>query len=122
MTSDNDQFDRSQFPADVGQIPEKPAHRRRRRNQKFVMVPNLWAEQLAGMRAHGSTYRVAFHLLERSWRSGIRTVRLSNSSLAKLGVGREGKANALRELRKAGLIAVEQHPRKAPVITVRFND
>jgi len=119
MIPDNEQFDPSRFRLD-GEQPAKP--RQRRTRQRFVMVPNMWVEQLAMVRAHGSTYRVAFHLLERAWRSGVATVKLSNPMLAKAGVGREGKAVALRELRKAGLIAVEQRPRKAPVITVRYRD
>jgi DNA-binding FadR family transcriptional regulator len=42
--------------------------------------------------------------------------------MRKLGVSRNGKRNALSQLREAGLIAVEERPRKSPIITVRFVD
>src|SRR5262249_28156581 len=43
-----------------------------------------------------------------------------NAALAELGVGRQGKAGALQQLRKAGLIAVEDRPGKSPPVTVGF--
>jgi DNA-binding FadR family transcriptional regulator len=42
--------------------------------------------------------------------------------MQKLGVGRKGKRSALQQLRRAGLISVEQRPRKSPIVTVRFVD
>jgi hypothetical protein len=33
-----------------------------------------------------------------------------------------GKASALRELRKAGLIAVEERGRRSPIVTLRYID
>jgi hypothetical protein len=87
-----------------------------------VLVPELWREQLAAVRAHGPTYRIALHLLHEAWRTESRTIKLTNVALANAGVGRRGKALALRELRKAGLVAVEQYSGKSPLITVRFRD
>jgi hypothetical protein len=72
----------------------KPKHRR---SDTFVQIPGLWIEQLATIRAHGSTYRVALHLLHDAWATKIRTVKLTNVALTKVGVGREGKRVALRE-------------------------
>jgi hypothetical protein len=108
--------------AQMGATKEKVKHKpKHRRSDTFVQVPQLWCEQLAAIRAHGSTYRVALHLLYEAWATKIRTVKLTNVALTKVGVGRAGKAIALRELRKAGLIAVEQRPRRNPVVTVRFS-
>jgi hypothetical protein len=107
--------------SELGAAKAKSKPKRRRQQGNFVQVPNLWIEQLCAIRAHGSTYRVAMHLLHEVWRTGNRVVKLTNVALAKVGVGREGKAIALRELRKAGLIAVEQHTRQNPVVTVRFS-
>jgi hypothetical protein len=105
--------------AAIGAAPKPKPKRRQQGN--FVQVPNLWIEQLCAIRAHGSTYRVAMHLLHEAWRTKTRVVKLTNVALAKIGVGREGKAIALRELRKAGLISVEQRPNRNPVVTVRFS-
>jgi hypothetical protein len=95
---------------------------KRRQQGKFVMVPVLWCEQLVSIGARDATYRVALHLLFEAWRTGNRTVKLTNVALSKVGVGREGKRRALSQLRKAGLIAVEQRPGRNPLITVRFSD
>jgi hypothetical protein len=92
--------------------------------KKFVKFPEMWRVQLAGIRANGCAYRMALHLLERAhWMSpGNRQVTLSTTSMRKLGVNRQGKRSALQQLRKAGLIAVEERPKKSPIVTVRFVD
>jgi hypothetical protein len=109
---------RAELGAPKSKAKHKPKHRR---SDTFVQVPQLWCEQLAAIRAHGSTYRVALHLLYEAWATKIRTVKLTNVALAKVGVGREGKAIALRELRKARLVAVEERPNRNPLVTVRFS-
>ena len=35
-------------------------------SEKFVKVPRLWQEALANIRADGTTYRLAFYLLDRA--------------------------------------------------------
>ena len=123
---DEENFDPEKFripPEQQSEIgPAEPKPKRHRQRGKFVQVPELWREQLCTIRAHGSTYRVAMHLLHEAWRTGNRVVKLTNVALTEVGVGREGKAIALRELRKTGLIAVEQRPRRNPIVTVRFVD
>jgi hypothetical protein len=123
---EDDAFDPEKFRITPEQQAElgaasKPKPKRRRQDGKFVQFPELWRTQLCTIRAHGSTYRVAMHLLHEAWRTDNRAVKLTNVALAKVGVGREGKAIALRELRKTGLIAVEQRPSRNPVVTVRFS-
>jgi hypothetical protein len=49
-------------------------------------------------------------------------VTLSTAALRKLGVHRDGKRSALGQLRKAGLIEVEERPRKSPIVKVRFKE
>jgi hypothetical protein len=93
----------------------------------FVMFPKIWWEGLAAARAGGSTYRVALCLMyeavrSKHFRSGPAVVKLSNSMLKKWGVGREGKGTALRTMRGAALVSVEERPRKSPLVTVRFVD
>jgi hypothetical protein len=90
--------------------------------KKFVKFPEMWRVQLAEIRASGNTYRVALYLLERArWMSpGNRRVTLSTTTLRRLGVNRDGKRTALQQLRKAGLGAVEERPKRSPIVTVRF--
>jgi hypothetical protein len=87
---------------------------------KFTKFPKLWRMRLAEAHANGCTYRVALHLLERACWS--RQVTLSTAAMRKLGVSRNGKRSALHQLQRAGLIAVQERPRKSPVVTVRFVD
>jgi hypothetical protein len=87
---------------------------------KFTKFPKLWRVRLAETRANGCAYRVALYLLDRACWS--RQVTLSTATMRKLGVSRNGKRGALRQLRRAGLIAVEERPRKSPLVTVRFVD
>jgi hypothetical protein len=68
----------------------------------------------------GCTYRVALYLLNKAcW---DRRVTLSSAAMRKRSVSRNGKRSALKQLRRAGLIAVEDRPRKSPIVTVRFVD
>ena len=86
--------------------------------EKFVKVPRLWEEALADIRADGTTYRVAFYLLDRAtWTDHVP---LGNRVLKKYGVSRYGKWRALERLRQAGLIAVENRRGRPPLVKVRF--
>jgi hypothetical protein len=75
---------------------------------------------MAEARASGCAYRVALYLLDRACWS--RRVNLSTATMRKLGVSRNGKRRALQQLRRCGLIAVEERPSKSPIVTVRFTD
>jgi hypothetical protein len=88
--------------------------------RKFTKVPKLWRVRLAETRASGCAYRVALYLLDRACWS--RQVILSTATMRKLGVSRNGKRRALQQLRRSGLIAVEERPSKSPIVTVRFTD
>jgi hypothetical protein len=93
----------------------------------FVKFPKVWWEGLARARAGGSAYRLAVWLLyesvkSRPFRTGPPVVKLSNAGARRWGVGRDGKATALRVLREAGLVAVEERPKKSPLVTVRFTE
>jgi hypothetical protein len=85
---------------------------------RFTKFPKIWQDQLIKIRAGVSTYRVALYLLEQShWR---KWVTLSNVAVRRVGVSRTGKRTALRQLSRAGLIALEEGPRKSPRIKARF--
>jgi len=85
---------------------------------KFTKFPKLWRERMAETRANGCAYRVALYLLEKANFSS--RVPLSTATMRKLGVSRKGKRGALKQLRRAGLLAVEERLRKCPIVTVRF--
>jgi hypothetical protein len=86
----------------------------------FTKFPNTWRISLAEVRANGCAYRVALYLLDQGrWRE---RVTLSTAALRKLGVNRDGKRSALQQLRKAGLVQVEERPRKSPIVKVRFKE
>jgi hypothetical protein len=87
---------------------------------KFTKFPKMWSQKLAGIRANGCTYRVALYLLNQA--SFSKQVILSTSAMRRLGVSRNGKRGALDQLRRAGLIAVEERPDKNPIVTVRWVD
>jgi hypothetical protein len=117
-----DEFDPANLKLDPGftarqqKLPRKPFKAR------FTKFPLIWEEQLKEIDAGKHTYRVALHLLREAWRTGNRTLKLANEVLARKGVDRMGKMRALQQLRKAGLIAVQERPKKSPIITVRFLD
>jgi hypothetical protein len=87
---------------------------------KFTKFPKMWSQKLAGIRANGCTYRVALYLLNQA--SFSKQVILRTSAMRRLGVSRNGKRGALDQLRRAGLIAVEERPDKNPIVTVRWVD
>jgi hypothetical protein len=51
-------------------------------------------------------------------KDNVRSVRLPNPLVAKLGVSRKSKYAALKVLQTAGLIHVNQEPKKAPMVTI----
>jgi hypothetical protein len=106
---------RHRWPDGMPAPPRRAAAPRKRRH--FIKVPDFWVERLAGAR-HIATYRVALHLLYRSWRTGGQPVVLPNSVLAMEGVARGTKWRALRELERLGLITIERRNRKAPRVAV----
>jgi hypothetical protein len=67
-------------------------------------------------------YQVALYLLWEAWRSDNPRVKLANGVMQKRGVSRWAKQRALQRLGRAGLISIEQHPRKSPTITVKFTN
>ena len=87
-------------------------------SSKFVKFPKTWQTCLAEQHADGSTYRVSLYLLDRA--SFSEQVRLGNQALKRLGVSRASKWRALRLLRRAGLIAVDEHKGRVPRVRVRW--
>ena len=90
--------------------------------KKFTKFPQIWEEELQKIRANGCAYRVALYLLDQAdFTNRIPPqVKLSTAAMRKRSVSRNGKRGALEQLRRAGLIAVEERQHKSPIVTVRF--
>jgi hypothetical protein len=99
-------------------IPGASARRRRQRANGFVMVPNIWREQLRKVKARGTTYEVAMMILDMARWSEWLT--LPNAGLAARGIDRHAKYDALKQLRDVGLIIVEERGRRSPRIKPLF--
>ena len=93
------------------------------RTAKFTKFPHVWERQLARIRrVDAAIYRVALYLLWESWRSDIPRVKVTNGIMQNRGVGKRAKQRALQRLARVGLISIEQHPNKSPIVTVKFTD
>jgi hypothetical protein len=87
-------------------------------NGKFIKVPKMWEACLAKCGAEASTYRLALYLLERA--NFAELVPLSTAALERRGVSRASKWRALKQLRQAGLVAVEHKRGRLPLVKVRW--
>ena len=85
---------------DTQPAPTPKRQQRRQREDGYLLVPAGWLLALRAARppVSGATYAVAFCLLERFYREGSRTVRLSNLRMETWGIGRCGKNKSLRQL------------------------
>ena len=81
---------------------------------------NLSLGQLLALFGGVAAVSVALYLLDRA--SFSKQMILSTSAMRRVGVSRNGKRGALDQLRRAGLIAVQERPDKNPIVTVRWVD
>jgi hypothetical protein len=103
-------------PEDIQAYAGKAAARARQQD-RFVIVPAIWADRLIAAR-HASTFKLALYLLYRHWKSGGRRITLANIALASAGVSRGQKWRALGELERLKLIEVARRPKKSPLVTL----
>jgi hypothetical protein len=94
-------------------VPEKIREPRKRGH---IKVPLAWYHLLAD--ASGPTCLTAMRIAYLHWKGKGEPIKLANEALAEVGVSRNGKYRALRDLERRGLITVERTPRKSPIITV----
>lgn len=85
---------------------------------KFVKFPAMWEACVAKRGTLVSTYRVALYLLDQA--RFAQHVPLSTAALKKRGVSRASKWRALGQLSRAGLVGVERHKGRLPVVKVRW--
>ena len=89
----------------------------RRRSYGFTKVPNMWRQQLRKVKARGTTYHVAMVILDKArWSEWVT---LPNGGL---GMDRRTKYAALKQLRSAKLIIVEERGRKSPCVKALFRE
>jgi hypothetical protein len=84
----------------------------------FTRFPKIWRQQLRKVKARGTTYEVAMVILDKA--RFAEWVTLPNAGLAKLGIDRHAKHDALKELREAELIMVEKRGRCSPRIKALY--
>jgi hypothetical protein len=85
---------------------------------RFVKLPLLWIERLDKIKASGSTYRLAVHILRKAWQRRASTVIIPNIPQ----VSRNGRRTGLRVLARVGLISVKLRSSKSPIVTVLHVD
>jgi len=92
----------------------------RRKRDKFIAVPLDWAEKLYGAK-YAATFKIALCLLNKEWHAPGQPIRLSNFTIARLGLSRNQKARGVEELRCLGLVLVEKgKPRQSPLVKVKL--
>lgn len=79
-------------------------------------LPLSWMQQAGCM--SGKTLHVALTLWYLAGLQKSTTVKLAAKPLAGMGVSRDAKYEALERLEAAGLIAIEQAPGQAPMVTL----
>jgi hypothetical protein len=87
-----------------------------KRRQQFTMLPMAWVEKLAN--SPGKTWYLAAHLTYRHWEGKGAPIKLANGMLEYDGISRQTKWRALRKLERLGLITINTHRGKSPIITV----
>jgi hypothetical protein len=93
------------------------ATRRARATETFARIPHGHAYKLAAAGLTGSAWMVLIvldHLILKG--RGKNPVRLTHRALRAAGLSRFAVKRALRQLERAGVVAVEQRPGQAPLV------
>ena len=121
MAVERDQFDIDALridPADPAFVPRGAAKTRKKKwERQFILFPWSWLDRLKAT-GRGATWRLALFLVYESWRTGGRTIKLTNIMAAEVGVSPDAKGRALDDLEQAGLIEVERRPDRSPLVTL----
>ena len=86
--------------------------------QKFLKGPIPWSWIVKAANCPGQALQVMMVLWFKAGMQRQRTVTLSYEELAKLGCKREAARRALKALEQVGLVTVERHPGRSPVVTI----
>jgi hypothetical protein len=94
--------------------PREREAQKRQKKEIFVQISPTWQKRMNGL--SGKTQTVARYILEQHFKNYGRPVKLTNGPLSAIGIGREAKSQALDDLEACGLIEVERHSHRAPVV------
>jgi hypothetical protein len=89
---------------------------------RFLKGPVPWVWVCKATKLPGKTLEVGLALWRLSGAMRSDTVRLTNKEMKALGVDRNAKSRALKQLQKSGLVSVQQDPGKIPRITIIHSD
>ena len=107
-------------PADPTFVPRGAGKTRGKKWEKqFILFPWSWLDRLKAA-GRGATWRLALILVYEYWRTGGRTIKLTNTMAAEVGVSPGAKGRALDDLEQVGLIEVEKRPNRSPLVTLRI--
>jgi hypothetical protein len=88
------------------------------RSPRFLKGPVPWPWIEVAARLPGKALAVGLVLWRLHGAVKSKTVSLSNGEVEALGVDRNAKSRALRDLERAGLITVERQPGCSPRVTI----
>jgi hypothetical protein len=116
VTTD-DPYDLERLCIKRGDVPAKwgAPPKVRKRCKPFIAVPMEWHQTL-DWRAPSAALWLAQALVFQHWKGKGAPFKLTNAMLGDLP--RYAKRRSLAYLECLGLIAVERHPRRAPIVTV----
>ena len=97
-------------------VSRKPP--RHRQGEKFLKGPIPWEWLAEAANQPGRAIHVGIALWHLSFIKSDRTVALSGKLLNELGVDRSAGYRALIALEKTGLVSVQRHIGKNPVVTI----
>jgi DNA-binding HxlR family transcriptional regulator len=96
----------------------KPTKRRQRESDLFIKVPLRPSIDVCKMVGPRNAF-VWVLLLHMSWQAHNSTFPCPNEFMKRCGISRKVKCQALMELEAAGLITVQQSPRRSPIVTMK---
>ena len=114
---ENLQFTKTTLPGGDGGGEKLPT-----KLKKFIRgpIPLGWITKAAGM--EGKTLHVGMTLWFLSGLKRSCKVALSQSKLKLFGVSRQASYRALLRLEDAGLVSVDRHPGRNPIVTILVTD
>jgi hypothetical protein len=91
---------------------------RHRQGEKFLKGPIPWEWLTEAANQPGQAIHVGIALWQLSGMTDEKTVALSGTLLKDLGVSRFAGYRSLTALEKAGLVSVQRHPGRNPIVTI----
>ncbi len=101
--------------------PKRKKAPRHKSGERFLRgpIPMSWIYAASKASGQGSGFKIAIALW---YLSGLnrqaKTVKLSGSVLHEMGIERHAGYRGLEALEQAGLVSVERHPGRSPLVTI----